>query len=187
MAFFKIRKAKVDWTAEMLPRNRKELFFDIFKLHFFNFLYYGLFLLILSFPMHLLALVNDLYESNMFSVVTEMTTKEELTNIFINKNINFEIYKKFKWLGRQSLDFYLPQYNIAIECQGRQHFETVNAFGGEEGFIKTQARDKRKYDLCKEQDVKLLYYTHENYDKFLGEELIKEPQKLIEKILEIKK
>lgn len=84
MAFFKIRKAKVDWTAEMLPRNRKELFFDIFKLHFFNFLYYGLFLLILSFPMHLLALVNDLYESNMFSVVTEMTTKEELTNIYSN-------------------------------------------------------------------------------------------------------
>ena len=113
--------------------------------------------------------------------------EEELTNIFINKNINFEIYKKFKWLGRQSLDFYLPQYNIAIECQGRQHFEKVNAFGGEEGFLKTQERDKRKYDLCKEQSIKLLYYTHEHYDTFLGEELIKEPQKLLEKILEIKK
>ena len=36
--------------------------------------------------------------------------------------INFEQQKRFDWLGLQSLDFYLPEYNIAIECQGRQHF-----------------------------------------------------------------
>ena len=82
MGLFKIKKAKVDWTAEMLPRNRKELFFDIFKLHFFNFIYYGFFLLLLSFPMHALSLVNDLYESNMLSSITEATTKEELKSIY---------------------------------------------------------------------------------------------------------
>lgn len=29
----------------------------------------------------------------------------------------------FPFLKRQSLDFYIPKYNVAIECQGEQHFE----------------------------------------------------------------
>ena len=38
--------------------------------------------------------------------------------------------KKFKdWLGAQSLDFYLPEYNIAIECQGLQHYKPVDFAG----------------------------------------------------------
>ena len=109
--------------------------------------------------------------------------EEETYNILKGNQINFETYKNFTWLGRQSLDFYLPQHNIAIECQGRQHFEEVKSFGGEEGFAKTQERDKRKYDLCKANGIKLLYFTHEDYDTFLGEELIKDSSKLIEKIL----
>ena len=39
-----------------------------------------------------------------------------------NHNIKYEWQFKTKWLGRQSLDFYLPEYNLAIECQGKQHF-----------------------------------------------------------------
>ena len=39
--------------------------------------------------------------------------------MFLNKkHIIFEKQKRFNWLGRQSLDFYLPKYNIGIECQG---------------------------------------------------------------------
>lgn len=40
-------------------------------------------------------------------------------------NIKYERYKKFSWLKKQNLDFYLPDYNIAIECQGIQHFEPL--------------------------------------------------------------
>ena len=43
-------------------------------------------------------------------------------NIILNMNTNI----RPKWLGKQSIDFFLPQYNIAIECQGKQHF----GFGG---------------------------------------------------------
>jgi hypothetical protein len=39
-----------------------------------------------------------------------------------------------------SLDFFLPIYNIFIECQGRQHFTPVFAFGPEDGFIETQKK-----------------------------------------------
>ena len=41
----------------------------------------------------------------------------------LENNINFIPQQKFKWLGKQSLDFYLPEYNVAIECQGEQHFK----------------------------------------------------------------
>ena len=72
-------------------------------------------------------------------------------------------YKKFDWLDKQHLDFYLPKYNIAIECQGEQHFEVVKHFGGEDKYEIQQKRDFLKNKLCKENGIKLLYYT--NYKK----------------------
>ena len=73
----------------------------------------------------------------------EKETREFLTK----QNINFEFQKHFDWLGRQSLDFYLPDYNIAIECQGSQHFEPNEFFGGEKSFNEQVKRDNRKKPL----------------------------------------
>ena len=112
--------------------------------------------------------------------------EKEVVQILKNDDIDFqeEYTNEFLGRGKRKLycDFYLPDHNIVIECQGKQHFEEVIVFGGEEEFIKIQERDKRKYALCKKQGIKVLYYTHEDYDTFLGEELIKEPNKLIEQI-----
>ena len=78
-------------------------------------------------------------------------------------NINFEYQKRFKWLGKQSLDFYLPDHNIAIECQGEQHFQIVD-FGfkdkkkAEENFIKIKENDRKKLMLCKEHNVEMIYF-----------------------------
>ena len=33
-----------------------------------------------------------------------------------------------------SLDFYLPKYNMAIECQGEQHYKPIEYFGGEKEY-----------------------------------------------------
>lgn len=60
------------------------------------------------------------------------------------------------WLGRQHLDIWIPEYNIAIEYHGRQHYEPVDFFGGEDTFLKTQERDKRKIKLCEENGVNLI-------------------------------
>lgn len=51
-----------------------------------------------------------------------------IEHILYENNINFVYEKSFEWLkgvknGLSSLDFYLPNYNIAIECQGEQHFK----------------------------------------------------------------
>lgn len=48
---------------------------------------------------------------------------ERNTRLILEKNnISYVKNKHFIWLGQQHFDFYLPDYNIAIECQGKQHF-----------------------------------------------------------------
>ena len=88
--------------------------------------------------------------------------ERKIYNLLEKNNIKYEYEKHFEWLGKQSLDFYLPDYNIAIECQGIQHFEPCN-FGSdkktaEEMFEYVKECDNRKYELCKENGIKLIYY-----------------------------
>ncbi len=90
----------------------------------------------------------------------EKSVKETL----IQYNIEFEQQKKFNWLGRQRLDFYLPHYRIAIECQGIQHFQPVD-FGnkGEKwaqlNLERLQENDLNKHELCRRNDIHLVYFT----------------------------
>ena len=83
----------------------------------------------------------------------------------LNKEMFICQYKP-EWLKPQSLDFYLPKYNIGIECQGIQHYQPVR-FGGitEENAIKqleyTQKLDKRKKELCNVNQVKLYYLKYD--------------------------
>jgi len=88
---------------------------------------------------------------------------ENEMEIFLNKN-NIKFIPQcdkdvFEWLGKLSLDFYLPDYNVAIECQGEQHFGIVEKWGGQEKFEMVVERDERKKRLCEENNIKLLYYT----------------------------
>ena len=53
---------------------------------------------------------------------TKSTLEKGVRTILSNMKINFSEQKRFEWLSKQSLDFYLEDYSIGIECQGRQHF-----------------------------------------------------------------
>ena len=57
----------------------------------------------------------------------------------------------------------MPNYNVAIECQGIQHYKVIEHFGGAERLKYTQQLDKRKKNLCEEHGVKL-YYINYNED-----------------------
>ena len=72
-------------------------------------------------------------------------------------NIIFEQQKKFNWLGLMRLDFYLPEYNIAIECQGIQHYQPIEFFGGKKAYNNLIRRDKLKKQLCEEHNIKMIY------------------------------
>ena len=91
---------------------------------------------------------------------------EKNTANFLEEN-NIEYIRQARktdlvWLGRQSLDFYLPKYNIAIECQGIQHFESVAFFGGKGEYSDGLKRDLSKYNKCLSNNVKLIYYVPES-------------------------
>ncbi len=65
----------------------------------------------------------------------------------------------FPWLELQTLDFYIPDKNIAIECQGRQHFSD-KAFSGRDrnrDFEYQIRNDILKEKKCRENNVKLFY------------------------------
>ena len=81
----------------------------------------------------------------------------KLKAILENELINVEYQKKFGWLGKQSLDFYLPDYNVAIEYQGRQHFCDSSLFNHDE----TLKCDLAKIEKCREHDVQLYHITFE--------------------------
>ena len=109
----------------------------------------------------------------------ESSLEHDIRTLLIDNNIEFKAQKRFDWLKPLSLDFYLPKYNIAIECQGEQHFKPIEFFGGEDGFIKRINYDKQKLSLCEEHNIKLLYYSNKQYD----DNLIVDQKELLKNIL----
>jgi hypothetical protein len=96
---------------------------------------------------------------------------ENSVRTFLNENnIKFEKEKTFtKCKGsRQVLpfDFYLPEHNILIEYDGRQHFEPVDAFGGEIQYEETKKNDSIKNDFALENKIPLYRIKYnENLEK----------------------
>lgn len=72
------------------------------------------------------------------------------------------------WLGRQKLDFFLPDHNVAIECQGEQHFGCVELWGGKNGLEKRIKLDKDKLKKCTEHGVTVYYIGEESYANKYG-------------------
>ena len=104
----------------------------------------------------------------------ESKLEKQTRNVLEDNKIVYEYQKKFEWLGKQSLDFYLPSHNIAIECQGEQHYKPVDFAGkGNEWakkiFEKNKIRDKIKLDKVLKHNIKMIYVNEENKDNFLNE------------------
>lgn len=88
---------------------------------------------------------------------------EKIVGIFLkDNNINFIEQKKFEWLGRMSLDFYLPDYNIAIECQGVQHYNKELIKWDKFNFNDIIERDKLKKNLCYKNGILIYYLANDN-------------------------
>lgn len=90
-------------------------------------------------------------------VCNESKLEKDVTKFLKELNVKHEKQKRFEWLGRQSLDFYLTDYNIAIECQGIQHFEPKDFFGGKNGLAEIVKRDNKKLKKCLSNGIKMIY------------------------------
>lgn len=101
---------------------------------------------------------------------------KKIRTILEEKNISF-IQEYQLPNSRQRLDFFLPDYNLGIEYNGKQHYEYIEFFHkNEEGFKKCKERDIRKQNICKENNINLLNISYEednNIEKILQKELNK--------------
>ena len=95
--------------------------------------------------------------------------EEKTANVLDKEIIRYEDHvnkKRFSWLKNQHLDFYLPDYNVAIECQGIQHYEPIDFAGKGEVWAKRRlytikSLDKVKRDRCKDNFVFLEYIKYD--------------------------
>jgi len=69
-------------------------------------------------------------------------------------------------------DFYLPKLNTVIEFQGKQHFQVVEYWGGEEDFNLRKKRDEIKRKWCLENNIKEIeIHNIKDIQKILKKEL----------------
>ncbi len=122
---------------------------------------------------NLRSIENKIRTSKGFNIVGSLYNESLLYNLIQNAFPNYEVITQYSpdWLGRQRIDIFIKELNIAIEYNGKQHYEPVTYFGGREGFLKTVERDKMKKKKCKRNRYELIEVK---YDEDL--------QKTVEKI-----
>ena len=98
----------------------------------------------------------------------------EIQQFLENNEIEFEQHKTFedcKDTRELSFDFYLPEYNLLIEYDGKQHFEPIEFFGGKTEFEKQLRRDKIKNRYAAENNIPLLRIPYTVEGEAIAEEV----------------
>lgn len=83
--------------------------------------------------------------------------ERKISKLLIKENIKFEYQYKFKECKDKRclpFDFYLPEYNILIEYDGRQHYDNIKFFNNNLSLI--QRRDKIKDNFAIKFNYKLI-------------------------------
>ena len=71
-------------------------------------------------------------------------------------------------------DFYLPENEVCIEYNGKQHYEAIKWFGGKKAFNQQVKRDGIKKEYCENNNIELLvipYWDFDNIEEILLKEL----------------
>lgn len=103
---------------------------------------------------------NNLTEIRFFEAL-----KKEFKNVEYQKTFPFLANKS----GVQKIDFYLPEYNVGIELNGRQHYMPIDVWGAEKMFLLTRKRDIEKYNKCKENKIKIFYFTPPSMKQYISD------------------
>ena len=110
-------------------------------------------------------------------VCSESHGEKYVRNYLDKNNINYISQKRFHDLKDKtylSYDFYLPEYNMLIEYQGIQHYESIKFNGKNKSNLeKQQEHDNLKRKYAKDNGYKLLELkytlnTQELVDKYLS-------------------
>lgn len=103
---------------------------------------------------------------------------ERDVSIFLDRNcIKYVQQKKYDDLtglggGKLAYDFYLPDYNLLVEYQGKQHCEPIKGFVEGERFEHVKEHDYRKKKYAEKHNIQLLeIWYNENIEQKLKETL----------------
>jgi hypothetical protein len=128
---------------------------------------------------------NIIYNETWCPFCLKNVGEEKIVEYLENNNIKFnrqhtfnDLTGKTKRKTKLRFDFYLPEHNILIEFDGKQHYEPVN-FGGcsdEQAFNiheKLISNDNIKNKYCFEKDIQLIRipYTIKNIKNELNKQL----------------
>lgn len=98
----------------------------------------------------------------------ESYLEKEIRKILENNKIEYLYEYKEHTTNNKSVDFYIPKYNVAIECQGIQHLKSIIFFGGEEYFNRTVKRDVLKYKELINNKDKVIYIASNKHKEYLN-------------------
>lgn len=99
----------------------------------------------------------------------ESKGEKAISDILNYLNIKYTSQKRFKdckYKNTLPFDFYIhnKKSKLLIEFDGRQHFESIEYFGGKETLKETQLRDKIKNDFAEEKNIPLLRIPYIDFD-----------------------
>jgi hypothetical protein len=117
---------------------------------------------------------NDIRKSLGFKGIGESLVSETTLFKILEKRFSkYTCYKHYRppILEGLELDFYICEIKTGFEYQGRQHFEPITHFGGQEKYEKQQENDVKKKQLCDKNGIKIIYI---NYYDILEERKINE-------------
>lgn len=109
--------------------------------------------------------------------ISESRGEREIRHFLENNYIDFKQEYSFTDCRDKNplpFDFYLPGHNILIEYQGAQHYDTIERFGGLDGFILRQKHDDIKLKYCLSNGITLIiipYWEFNNIKHILYKEL----------------
>lgn len=97
------------------------------------------------------------------------SSKGELSIENFLKNYNIILKKQYKFSDCKNIkplpfDFYLPEYNICIEYDGKQHFIN-NGFFGIENLKRLKVNDLIKTNYCKNNNITLIRIPYTAFHK----------------------
>jgi len=95
-----------------------------------------------------------------------------------DNNIHFVkeyTFKECKDKGLLRFDFYLPDYDVCIEYDGRQHTQDCSDFWKNFNLQDRQKKDRIKTQFCNEKEIGLIRIAYnENVNNILNEQLWKQ-------------
>lgn len=116
---------------------------------------------------------------------------------FEKNGIKYEYQVSIPKLGKKTIDFYVPLYDLYVECQGEQHFMDTDFGNHKKSYAERVKLDDEKYKAVIENGSKMFYYTVTEYyhkDKaeadfsfYKDKMLFMDVKEMVQKIKELEK